>query len=202
LVARLTVLLIALSALAACGSNDAPDAPARPLPTSVPIGRGPDHRPAPLSAAVRRARSVGRLGCETGERPRYGVHVELFGERQSAVIPAGIGVAPPWRGRHPYVTGGRCTYPLRTREPTGVIEVAAEPGHVPTPTLGELFELWGQPLTRTRAGAFRGRVDVWVGGRPWPADPRSVPLKRHAQIVVAIGGGVPVHDRYLFPPGL
>jgi hypothetical protein len=41
-----------------------------------------------------------------------------------------------------------------------------------------------------------------VGGRRWLGDVRAIPLKRHAQIVLEIGGYVPPHARFLFPKGL
>ena len=193
MVARLTGVLIGFLALAGCGAEKHD----RPLPKTVPIGRGPAHQPPALSPAVRAGRPVRDMLCTTADPPRYGVHVELFGERMSAVLPAGIGIAPPWRGRRPYVTSGRCSYPLRTREPTGVIEVATA-----GLTLGDLFKLWGQPLSSQRAGAFRGPVNVYVAGRRWKGDPQTIPLTRHAQITIAVGGGVPIHSRYEFPPGL
>jgi hypothetical protein len=43
---------------------------------------------------------------------------------------------------------------------------------------------------------------VFVGGRPFAGDPRRVPLTRHAQIVVEVGGHVAPHPSYLFPKGV
>jgi hypothetical protein len=96
------------------------------------------------------------------------------------------------------VSGGRCSYPLRTREPTGVVEVE----HAGSYVLGDLFDLWGQPLARDRLAGFRGPVSAFVAGRPWRGDPRAIPLTRHAQIVLETGGYVPPHTDYRFPPGL
>jgi hypothetical protein len=96
------------------------------------------------------------------------------------------------------VRGGRCAYPARTREPTGVIEV--EEGA--TLHLGDLFALWGQPLGPRRLAGFRGRVEAYVGGRRWRGDPRAIPLRRHAQIVLEVGGHVRPHTSYQFAPGL
>jgi hypothetical protein len=79
---------------------------------------------------------------------------------------------------------------VRTREPTGVVEV--EPGA--GVTLGDLFDLWGRDL-----GDY---PYVWVAGRRRRADPRTVPLARHAQIVLSDHPRVPVHASYVFPPGL
>jgi hypothetical protein len=192
----LPLLLVALTALLAGCSGRSDDAPR--LPAVVPIGSGPDHRPPAATPATRKAAAVGRLRCSRSQPPRYGVHLEVFGRRQTVIVPAGIGVAPPWRGRAPYVRAGRCSYGARTREPTGVVEVA----HGARVTLGELFDLWGQPLGPRRVAGFRGPVHVWVGGRRWHGDPRAVPLDRHAQVVVSDDPHVPVHARYSFPPGL
>jgi hypothetical protein len=194
---RSAPLLAAFLLLSGC--SDQRDRPSPPrLPAAVPIGTGPLHRPAALTRATRRGAPVGRLRCTRGDAPRFGVHVEVFGRRRTVIVPAGIGVAPPWRGRAPYVRAGRCSYPVRTREPTGVVEVArGQPA-----TLGDLFELWGQPLGARRVASFRGRTRVWVDGRRWRADPRSVPLTRHAQVVLSDDARVPVHARYSFPPGL
>jgi hypothetical protein len=159
------------------------------VPAAAPIGRTAEHRPGPLTAATRQGRAVGRLTCTRAREARYGVHVEVFADRQVVIVPAGIGVAPPHRGRPPYVRSGRCSYPLRTREPTGVIEVARGA----RVTLGDLHALWGRPL--------RERY-VWVAGRRWAGDPRAIPLERHTQIVLSDDPRVPVHARYLFPPGL
>jgi hypothetical protein len=190
-------LLAAFVLLTGCsGQGDQPPPPR--LPPAVAIGADASHRPAALTRATHAGAPVGRLRCARGEPPRFGVHVEVFGRRQTVIVPAGVGVAPPWRGRAPYVGAGRCSYPLRTREPTGVVEVA----HGQPVTLGDLFDLWGQALDARRVGAFRGRTRVWVNGRPWRGDVRDVPLTRHAQVVVSEDVRVPVHSRYSFPPGL
>jgi hypothetical protein len=69
-------------------------------------------------------------------------------------------------------------------------------------TLGDLFRLWRKPLGRTRLLGFHGRVLAFVGGKRFTADPRAIALRRHAEIVLEVGGYVPPHARYLFPPGL
>jgi hypothetical protein len=164
-----------------------------PLPPDVkpwPIGVGPGFRPAAAPAAVRRGEPVGRFRCTHDGRRRFGAHLELFIRRRVLLVPAGVGVA----------RGGRCTYPLRTREPTGVIEVQRGT-HA---TVGDLFRLWGQPLGPRRIAGFRSRTPVlaFVGGKRWRGDVRAIPLARHAQIVLELGGYVPPHPRYLFADGL
>src|SRR4051812_47455879 len=136
---------------------------------------------------------------EAANSARYGVHLELFADRRVVLIPPGIGIAPPRVREGAYVSGGRCSYPVRTREPTGVVG-GGEEGR--TRTLGDLFAVWGQPLGRSGMAGFRGPVKAFRGGRRWNADPRAIPLTPHAQIVLEVGGHVPPHAAYGFPPGL
>jgi hypothetical protein len=143
---------------------------------------------------------VAGLRCRTRARvgDRAGAHVELFARRRTMLIPAGVGIAPPHRRAGRYVTGP-CSYPLRTRERTGVVEFTPA-GRVLR--VRDLFAVWGQALGPRRLAGFRGPVHVWVDGRRWSGAPGAVPLRRHAQIVLEVGGYVRPHARYAFPPGL
>lgn len=171
-------------------------------PDAVPVGVGARvaYRPPALTPAVRRARPVGRLRCSSTRAERFGAHVELIALGHVVLLPGGVGVAPPQRRRGAYVLSGRCSYPLRTLEPTGIVEIAALKGA--PPTLGELFSLWGQPLGPTRLAGFRGPVTTWVSGRLHRADPRAVVLSRHTVIVLEVGRRIPPHATYSFPPDL
>jgi hypothetical protein len=172
----------------------------RPDQRPTPVGRGPRYRLPATSVAVSRRAPVAGLRCVSTHRPPVGVHLELFARRLVIPVPAGIGVAPAIRRRGVYVLSGACEYPLRTLEPTGVVRVDA--GLAPAPVLGTLFAIWGQSLSQTMMAGFRGRVLAFVDGRRWPGSPRSIPLSRHAEIVLEVGGGLPPHPRYDFPPGL
>jgi hypothetical protein len=171
------------------------------LPSSyipVPFGRGPRYRPPALSAGVAVAERVSGMRCTSAAGRRYGVHLELFAHRRVIAIPAGIGVAPPRRRSGAYVFGGRCSYPLRTVESTGVIEV----GGPHLRELGDFFAIWGQRLSRSRVLSFHGQVRAFVDGGRWRGDPRAIPLRRHAQIVLEVGGALPPHRTYRFASGL
>lgn len=180
---RAAALAMACAAAAGCGS------PAqRPqAPEAVSVGRGVAFQPAPGAH--------GR--CVPAGARRYVAHLELFAEGHVVVVPAGIGVRAP-RRRGAYVVAARCSMRLRTREPTGVVEIAAGA----PPSLGDLFATWGRPLTRDRLLGFRGRVRAYVGGHAATGDPRRIALRRHAQIVLVVGSAVPVHPAYVFAPGL
>jgi len=163
----------------------------------TPIGVTRDYRLAPVGPEVRNARPVGDLVCARTSPMRFRVHLELFAKKLVLLLPAGIGVAPPHEREGAYVTSGRCVYPLRTREPTGVIEVATQR----PVTVGDLFRVWGQPLGTRRLAGFRSNRPVlsFVNGRRVPGDPRAIPLRRHDEIVLEIGGYVVPHTSYLFP---
>jgi hypothetical protein len=159
----------------------------------------PPARGAAASAGAR----IGRLDCAGDGAQRAGAHVELFAHRQVVVVPAGIGMAPPLRASGAYVRAARCSYPVRTREPTGLLELDPRTGPF---TLGDLFAIWDQPLSATRLAGFRAppgtHVAAFLDGRPWPGDPRALPLRRHAVIVLQVAGHVPPHTTYRFPGGL
>jgi hypothetical protein len=166
-----------------------------PIPT--PIGVGPRFHPTPTSADVAGGRRSGRLACGALVANRVRAHIEVFANRRVVIVPAGIGVAPPFVRDGGFVRRGRCSYPLRTVEPTGVVELDARL----RPTVGELFSLWGQPLAARRLLSFTGRVRAYVAGKPWRGSPRAIPLRRHSQIVLQVGGYIPPHRTYVFGPG-
>ena len=149
---------------------------AAPIPT--PIGFGPRyqlHAGPPLPT---------RLACSRVDTHTEAAHVELFANKRVLLLPTGIGA------------GDGCSYAVRTRVPTGVVD------YVPAvkPTLGDLFDVWGQPLAANGFAGFHGAVSAWVGGRRWHGAVRAIPLTRHAEIVVEVGGYIPPHAFFLFPP--
>ena len=168
-----------------------------PVPT--PIGVGPRYHPGPTSEAVAAGRPVGELRCTSKHEPRFGAQVELFAHGRVVIVPAGIGIRPPLVHSEAYVLGGRCSYPARTRDPSGVIEI--EKGS--RLTLRQLFAVWGRPLSSTRLVGFRGgRVRAYVGGKRWRGRVGDVPLVRHVEVVLELGAFVPPHAFYRFRKGL
>ena len=162
------------------------------IPT--PIGAGPRYHPPAAPAPVLRGSPLGRFGCEATPTPRTRVHVEVFANRRVLIVPAGIGMAAPLVQDGAYVVRARCSYAVRTRAPTGVVEVVR--GRAVT--IGDLFHVWGQPLMRGRMAGFDGRVRAYVAGTRWRGDVRAIPLRPHAQIVLEVGGYVPPHRFFLF----
>jgi hypothetical protein len=188
-----------LAVLAGCGASK--PAATNHLPgdyVPLPAGRGAPYHPPAVSPAVAQRHPIAGLRCRRGSRPAYAIHLELYAHHLVLPVPAGIGIAPPQRRQGAYVRAGGCVYAVRTYEPTGVVVV--DTGRALT--LGALFSVWGQPLSRDRLAGFRGRMRSFLGGRPWNGSPAQIPLGRHAEIVLEIGTAVPPHRSYLFPPGL
>jgi hypothetical protein len=192
--------MAAAAVVAACGS---PQPPARSTATASiprallsearPIGTGPRFT-LPASGPVAGP-------CRPSLGPRVGVHVEVFAANRVLLLPAGIGVRPPWAKLSGRITSAPCYGALVTLDPTGLVLV--RPGA--RLTLTDLFRSWGEPLSRTRLTSFSApagtQVAVFVDGRRWNAGPASVPLTRHAEIVLEVGPHVPPHSSYAFPPG-
>ena len=136
-------------------------------------------------------------GCRPRLGPRFGVHLELFGEGLVAIFPAGIGTRAPRTLLGGRIETARCYGPLVTIDPTGL--VLLRPGT--NATVGDVFDAWGQPLDGARASAFAGPVRVYVNGDRVTGSPRDVPLRRHDEIVLEVGPFVPPHRTYAFPAG-
>ena len=150
---------------------------AAPIPT--PIGHGPRFTPpriGPERPAV--------VACNAGPgQASARAHLELFARKHAIVIPARVGVRPG------------CRFPLRTLTPTGVIEIGRR-----GLTVGDFFAVWRMPLSGRRMLTFRGPVTAFVDGKRWRRDVRSIRLADRRQIVLEVGGYVPPHTVYLFPP--
>jgi hypothetical protein len=194
--------------VAACGSATHPMRPvtARRLPPDylpLTLGAGARYRPVPTWARTRAGAPVDGLRCVRPFGKRFGAHLEVFAHQHVVAIPAGIGIASP-RARtvDASVLAGRCYYPATTTDPTGVIEVRRGA----RVTLGELFDIWGEPLGRRAVARFRAAttapVVAYVNGRRWSANPRAIALLRHELVVLEVASHVPPHRVYVFRRGL
>jgi hypothetical protein len=96
------------------------------------------------------------------------VHVSLFVRGRQLAVPLGIGIIDPQIAPYPsgpyaggaYAGNDDCVYWMHTHDHTGIVHVEPQAANQ-TFTLGQFFELWGQPLTATQAAAYRGEVRIF-----------------------------------------
>jgi hypothetical protein len=156
----------------------------------TPIGKGPRYRPP--------ARTE-RFACEPASiRAGRRIHLEVFANRRVVIVPTALGLAGP-RLRLGRVVSARCRASAWTLDPSGVVRFDPVEAAGPV-TLADVFVLWGQPLGPRRLASFRGAVSLWVDGRRRAGDPRTLRLRDGEEIVLELGGRVPPHASFRFPP--
>jgi hypothetical protein len=194
--------VIHLAPLASIGRL-APAPPPGPLgPEGVPIPPG-----AQLAAPAAGAHggSVDAISCLAGEQLLFHIHAHLtvFIDGLARQLPGGVGIVDPQAQATPdgpFVVGGGCFYWLHTHASDGIVHIESPVRR--TYTLGDFFDVWGQPLGPTRIGPYRGTVLAIYNGRRYLGDPRQIPLTRHAQIQLEIGRPLVAPESVVFPLGL
>jgi hypothetical protein len=192
----------AVKPLSSLGQLQPAPYPGRLGPELVPIPNGP-----PLARAASKAtptRSVDGIKCERNARLVFHTHVHLtlFVNGKPRRVPAGIGVWPPlgpqnYRHGQFGVTAENCLSWLSTRYSDGLIHV--ESSIQRSFMLGNFFDIWGQPLSRSRVGPARGAVTAIVNESVWTGDPRQIPLERHSQIQLEVGEPLVAPQSITFP---
>ena len=86
-----------------------------------------------------------------------------------------------------------CLYWMHTHDNTGVIHIEAPTAQAHhTFTLGDFFNVWDQPLSRTQVGTLKLAPDqqlaIYVDGTKQPdgTDPRTIGLHAHTLVVLEI----------------
>ncbi len=167
-------------------------------PTSTPAASvGPEKIPVPAGTSLANIntavypQTIDGISCDVNEQVQYHVHAHLaiFVDGSAKQIPMGIGINPPLKtGSNTagsFVSGGSCFYWLHTHAADGVIHV--ESPSTAQYTLGNFFDIWGQPLATGQVGPALGKVTAFVDGRPFAADPRTIPLTAKTLIQLDVG---------------
>ncbi len=157
-------------------------------PEGVPIPREPLLASAATDAT---GQAVDGIQCNAGEQTLFHVHTHLsiFVNGSQRAIPYGVGVVPPRQVTQtqsgPFVESGTCFYWLHTHANDGIIHI--ESPVVRTYTLGDFFDIWGQPLGPNQVGPARGKVTAFLNGKLYKANPRDIPIGNHVQITLSVG---------------
>jgi hypothetical protein len=124
---------------------------------------------------------IAGIPCDAMEGTRIHIHQHLV------ILDHGNPVQVPFDVGRPQTA--RCLYWLHTHTPDGIIHVEAPAER--TFTLGDFFEIWGQPLSRTRAataiGTTKVPLKIWVDGKPYLGDLRKIVLASHTDITIMAG---------------
>lgn len=143
-------------------------------------------------------------GIEGSSREMLSVHIHahlaLFSNGQQIAVPYGIGIVRPFQLTNGFVGMGNGFYWLHTHDATGILHI--ESPDTRSYTLGNFFDVWGQPLGRDGVAGLRGPVHSFVDGKPYPGDPRTIVLAAHMQITLEVGTPVVPPPVYIFPNGL
>lgn len=123
-------------------------------------------------------------------------HAELtlFVDGQEVALPPDVGVVKSAKTPKP-----RCRYWVYTVGRAGLITLAM-PRHRYV-TLGQFFDIWGEPLSSERFARAQGPVVAYVNGLAYPGDPRGILLVPHTLITLEEGRPRVPPPSYRFPPG-
>jgi hypothetical protein len=171
---RAFVLAFAVAALCGCGSsNDST--------TSTPQAPAATSNGAPVIDGIK---------CEPEHlESHYHAHLTLLRNGKPVKVPAFIGID----FKH------QCLYWLHTHDATGIMHI--ESPDTRTYTLGQWFDVWGKPLSKTQADGLKGNLKFFLDKQEYTGDPRKIVLTPHELITIE-QGKVVEPPPFTFPPGV
>jgi hypothetical protein len=89
---------------------------------------------------------------------------------------------------------------LHTHSADGIIHMESPVKRIYT--LGNFFDIWGQPRSRRQVGPKRGEVTALFNGHVFEGNPRPIPLLAPAQIQPDVGQPLIALEHISFPQGL
>jgi hypothetical protein len=170
-----------------------------PAPIQLVIGTtiGTEFFPEANSAG----KAVDGFNCllHVGGPGHHHVHLSLFNNGVQIAIPRGIGMKNP--DHNNFIYHQSCLYFLHTHDETGLIHMEPKVGNGSF-TLGNVFDIWGQPLNVTNVAGFTGPQLIIVNGQTYTGDPSQIALAPFMQITIEVGTPLPgPPPNYLFPVG-
>jgi hypothetical protein len=132
-------------------------------------------------AAVPAGQPIDGIRCDQMEGAVLHIHQHL------AIRDHGKAVTVPDDVGRPLIA--QCFYWIHTHTPDGIIHI--ESPNYNAFTLGNFFDVWGEPLTKTDVAGAKPkkneRVVVWVDGQRYTGDPRKIPLTQHLDVTIDVG---------------
>ena len=181
----------------------------QPAPAAGPTG--PEGVPVPAGPALASTATgatgqpVDGISCQTSEQTVFHIHAHLtiFVNGAARQVPAGLGIPGAQATQSPqgpFIETGTCFYWLHTHASDGIIHIESPVER--TYTLGNFFDIWGQPLGPDQVGPAQGHVTAIYNGQVWQGNPRDIPLNAQAQIQLQVGTPLVTPEQITFPNGL
>jgi hypothetical protein len=160
-------------------------------PEAIPLEAGAQLAPA---SSTTPGTTVDGIQCAPVEQLAYHIHAHLqvYDNGQPRSLPAAIGLLGPVAQQTaygPFYGAQQCYYWLHTHTTDGVIHIESPTKRIYT--LGNFFDEWRQPLSRTQVASAKGNVKAFLNGKPWKANPRTIPLLPHASVQLDVGTPAP-----------
>jgi hypothetical protein len=173
---RFLALAVVVAALSGCGSSKKDTTASTAAPAATTTSNG--------------ARVIDGIRCQPEHlESHYHAHLALLRSGKPVTVPALIGIDI----QH------QCLYWLHTHDATGIMHI--ESPDTRTYTLGQFFDVWGKPLSATRAASLSGKLTIFRGNSRYTGDPRAIVLTPHELITIEQGRTVKPPP-FQFPPGL
>jgi hypothetical protein len=181
----------------------------KPAPAPGPLG--PEGVPVPAAPALAglgnaaTGQPVDGISCQTTEQTIFHIHAHLtiFVNGSARQVPAAIGIPGAQAqatAQGPFIASGTCFYWLHTHAADGIIHIESPVQR--TYTLGNFFDIWGQPLGTGQVGPAAGHVVAVYNGQVYQGNPRDIPLNAHAQIQLMVGTPLIAPEQITWPSGL
>ncbi|WP_345817569.1 hypothetical protein AAGS40_26955 (plasmid) [Paraburkholderia sp. PREW-6R] len=122
---------------------------------------------------------VDGLACAANMSAIYHVHAHLaiINNGQWLAMPMNVGIL------------SQCTYEMHTHDQTGIIHM--ESPAIKQYTLGDFFDIWGQPLSSTNVAGVVGNVVAYINdngdSRRYMGDLRNIELTSMRDVTLQIG---------------
>ncbi|MDQ6826627.1 MAG: hypothetical protein M3Z14_05425 [Candidatus Eremiobacteraeota bacterium] len=186
----------------AAPNASAPAASGTPAPIQIYYGHviGLDNTFSPVDGDGGSGNTIDGVPCDNGAIPyHFHAHVSLLINGNRLAIPDAIGLHYPGvEGTNGLTFATLCYYHLHTHDATGLIHIEAS---VPTTfTLGQLFAVWGQPLSSTNVAGYSGTVKAYTATAaspgylkqtgaysPYTGDLQALQFASHQEIVLEVG---------------
>lgn len=133
----------------------------------------------PAATVPTQARIIDGIPCNAEDVTYHEhAHLDILDRGTQVVVPANTGIVD-----------NTCLYWLHTHDNSGEIHMEM-PRYRPV-NLGNFFDVWGQPLSRTHAAQAvvepGESMRVYVNLKRYYGDPRAITLHRHTLIAIEVG---------------